>query len=98
MPPAKTDCDAGVAVRVKGMVMVTDAVVLSDSSPLVPMMVNALGPPRAAFAAAQTCSVEEPAPVIEEGVNVPVTFAGSPVALSVTVLLKPLTSAPMVTE
>ena len=82
-PPAETTVITSVtfAVRV--------------TAPLVPVMVTGYVPTAAPLVVV-IASVEDPLPETDAGVNVPVTPAGSPLALSTTLLLKPF-SAPIVT-
>ena len=68
------------------------ALMLWASIPLTPFTLNVLAP-KLAEVAAQTCSVEVPAPEIEDGEKAAVIPGAKPGVLRVTVLVKPLTFA-----
>ena len=88
--------ELGVAVSVKfGAALTTSvAVALCVRLPLVPVIVIVYVPV-GVLEAVVTLSAEDPEPVTEVGLNVPVAPVGSPVTLNVTAPLKPL-NAPTV--
>jgi len=61
-------------------------------APLVPLTVNVYVP-TGVFFDVETVIVEDPEPITVLGLNVAVAFAGNPLALNVTVPLKPFTGA-----
>src|ERR1700733_2683133 len=98
--PAATVCVPGVALSVKlggggGALTVSATLPLWVSVPLVPVMLS-VELPSGVVALVLTVSVELPDPVTVDGEKLASAPAGSPLALSVTAPLKPLT-APMFT-
>jgi hypothetical protein len=98
--PAVISWKSGEAVRLKspgwggggGVFTVSETLVLWTSIPLVPLMVRVLVP-AGVDELVQTVRVEDPAPVTEAGLKLAVAFAGTPLTVNETVLLKPLTRA-----
>jgi hypothetical protein len=98
--PAKNSWKSGEAVRLKspgwggggGAFTVSETLVLWTSMPLVPLIVRVLVPADV-DELVQTVKVEDPAPVTDAGLKLAVAFAGTPLTLNDTFLLKPLTKA-----
>ena len=94
--PAETVCEAGETLIVKFPVpaaLTTRFTVTEwERLPLVPVTVT-LYVPTAVLAAVVSVSVEDPAPVTDVGLKLPVTPVGNPLTLKVTALLKPFKAA-----
>ena len=92
LPPGRTDCVAGVAVRVKLVTAsVTDA--LCDRLLLLPVTVSVEFPPGVPDVVL-TVKVAVPAPpVMVAGLKLAVAPAGNPLTLGVTVPVNPFTAA-----
>ena len=94
--PAFTVCVAGEILMVKfpdpEVLMTRLTVTECDRLPLVPVTVT-LYVPTAVLVEVVIVSVEEPAPVTEVGLKLPVTPVGNPLTLKVTALLKPFKAA-----
>src|SRR5207249_2012726 len=86
--------DAGVADTVKsgGGFTVSVTVAVRVTVPLVPVIVRVAGP-TGVVCAVVTVSVAVPAPAIDDGANVAVAPAGSPLTLSATVPVNPFSTA-----
>ena len=86
--------DAGVAETVKsgGRFTVSVTVAVRVTPPLVPVIVKVEGP-TGVVCAVVTVSVAVPAPAIDDGANVAVAPAGSPLTLSATEPVNPFSTA-----
>jgi hypothetical protein len=87
-------CELGEAEIEKSCAVVTtsETVTICVSDPLVPVIVRFELPP-GVVAEVVTVSVELPLPVIEAGLNDAVAPVGKPLALKLTVPVKPFTAA-----
>src|SRR5947199_296837 len=85
--------DAGAAETVKsgGRFTVSVTVAVRVTPPLVPVIVRVAGP-TGVVCAVVTVSVAVPAPAMDDGANVAVAPAGSPLTLNATELVKPFSA------